>query len=164
MLPQTQIRNFDILQITDALNDLLAAYQVHQQKLLNFHWTVFGIHFFELHRKFEELYEQAHHQIDEIAERILVLGTRPLGTMQAYLSSSTIKEVISPISAKEMVAEISQDHQILIHLMRQVMETATEANDEGTVDLISGFLRQIEKQQWTLQAFLMTQEDRVKLS
>ena len=164
MTTQPQIRNFDILQITDQLNTLLANYQLHKQKLLNFHWTVYGVHFFELHKQFEELYRMAQEQVDAIAERVLVLGTRPLGTYHAYLSNSEIKEVIAPISPKVMVAEIKRDYEVLFPIMRQVIETASESGDEGTVDLISGFLRQLEKKRWMLKAFLMTEEDRVKLS
>ncbi len=98
----TQIRQIDIITITDKLNQLLANYHVHYQKLRNFHWTVYGKNFFELHRQFEGMYNEAKVQIDEIAERILILGTRPLGTLNAYLSTATVKEVIRPLTPQEM--------------------------------------------------------------
>jgi starvation-inducible DNA-binding protein len=52
------------------LNNLLANYEVYYQNLRNFHWNVSGPNFFELHAKFEELYDIAHLGIDETAERI----------------------------------------------------------------------------------------------
>jgi len=55
-----------------ALNILLADYHMHYQKLRNFHWNVTGSNFFELHEKFEELYEDIKLKIDEIAERIFI--------------------------------------------------------------------------------------------
>jgi starvation-inducible DNA-binding protein len=164
MTNSSQMRNYDIIEITDLLNTLLANYQVHKQKLLNFHWTVYGVHFYELHRKFEDLYKMAQEQVDAIAERVLVLGTRPLGTFRNYLSNSEIKEVINSLSTKEMIGEILHDYKTLLPQMRHVIEVAADKKDEGTVDLISDYLRILEKEQWMLQSFLMTEEDRVKLA
>lgn len=159
----TQIRQIDIINITDNLNQLLANYHIHYQKLRNFHWTVHGKSFFELHRQFEEMYNEIKVQIDEIAERILILGTLPIGTLQAYLKNSTIKEVVQPLSPQEMVGELIKDMDTLTGIMREGINTASEAGDEGTVDMLSGYLKNIEKSQWMLRAYLKKEEDRVKL-
>jgi starvation-inducible DNA-binding protein len=55
------------------LNDLLANYQLFYQNTRGFHWNIKGEKFFELHIKFEELYNDLQIKIDEIAERILTL-------------------------------------------------------------------------------------------
>ena len=60
------------------LNDLLANYQLFYQNLRGLHWNIKGKEFFELHLKFEELYEDAVIKVDEIAERILTLEGDPL--------------------------------------------------------------------------------------
>ena len=57
-----------------ALNILLSNYQTYYQNLRGVHWNIKGKRFFELHVKFEELYNAAQEQVDEIAERILTLG------------------------------------------------------------------------------------------
>ena len=62
-----------VLPVVIELNTLLAEYHVYYQKLRNFHWNILGRNFFDLHEKFEELYEDARTKIDEIAERILTL-------------------------------------------------------------------------------------------
>ena len=49
------------------LNGLLANYQVFYQNLRGMHWNIKGREFFELHLKFEELYNDAQIKIDEIA-------------------------------------------------------------------------------------------------
>jgi starvation-inducible DNA-binding protein len=59
--------------VVDHLNDLLANYHIHYQKLRGCHWNVKGKSFFTLHVKFEELYTAALTTIDELAERILNL-------------------------------------------------------------------------------------------
>lgn len=159
----TQIRQIDIIKITDHLNTLLANYHIHYQKLRNFHWTVYGKNFFELHRQFEEMYNHAQVQIDEIAERILVLGTLPQGNLQAYLKHSSIKEVIQPISPAEMVGEIIRDLDVLTAHLRETISLASSAGDEGTIDLLSTYLKSQEKRQWMLRAYLKQQEDSVKI-
>ena len=60
------------------LNGLLANYQLFYQNLRGLHWNIKGKEFFELHLKFEELYEDAVIKVDEIAERILTLEGDPL--------------------------------------------------------------------------------------
>src|SRR5690554_89146 len=74
------------------LNVLLADYHLYYQKLRNFHWNVVGKNFFELHNKFEEMYEDAKIKIDEIAERILTLRYQPTSNFSDYLKMSSIKE------------------------------------------------------------------------
>ena len=70
------------------LNDLLANYQLFYQNLRGLHWNIKGKEFFELHLKFEELYNDAVIKIDEIAERILTLEGEPLHTFSDCKSST----------------------------------------------------------------------------
>ena len=79
--------------VVDHLNDLLANYHIHYQKLRGAHWNVKGNNFFTLHIKFEELYTQAQLTIDEIAERVLTLGKPPVSTFAEYIKISEIKEI-----------------------------------------------------------------------
>src|SRR5690606_882191 len=83
----------EVKPIVDQLNDLLANYHVHYQKLRGCHWNVKGSHFFTLHVKFEELYNNALLNIDELAERILTLGNSPYSTFADYIRVSKIQEL-----------------------------------------------------------------------
>ncbi len=58
-------------ELADLLNDLLANYSVFYQNTRGYHWNIQGKEFFELHVKFEELYNDLFVKIDEIAERVL---------------------------------------------------------------------------------------------
>jgi starvation-inducible DNA-binding protein len=95
--------------IVGSLNKLLANYHVHYQKLRNFHWNVTGGDFFDLHDKFEELYNEALENIDLVAERIRVFGMTPYSLITDYLENSDIKEVGTNLSSKEMVDEVLRD-------------------------------------------------------
>lgn len=141
--------------VVDHLNDLLANYHVHYQKLRGSHWNVRGSHFFTLHAKFEELYNNAITTIDELAERILTLGKSPLSKYTDYLETAEIKE-IDTIGMKDadLVKAIVADLEILIGLERDLLEITDEAGDEGSNDMINAFMQFNEKQNWMLRAFL----------
>ena len=134
------------------LNRLLANYQVYYQNLRNYHWNITGQHFFDLHINFEDLYNEAKVNIDEIAERVLTLRKSPMSTLSEYLKTAEVKEY-STEDTHEMVESILSDHKKLISNMRDVLEVAGDANDEGTVDLVAGFLGSIEKKSWMLDAW-----------
>lgn len=136
-----------------ALNQLLANYQLYYQNLRNFHWNITGENFFDLHEKFEELYEDARVEIDEIAERLLTLRLRPLSTISAYLESAKVKEAGKVLDSQKMVKTILENHQILIADMRTIISRANKVEDEGTIDMIGGFLSKMEKKSWMLDAW-----------
>ena len=139
--------------VVDELNKLLANYHVYYQNLRNFHWNTDGENFFDLHENFEELYNDAKEKIDEIAERILTLRHRPLSRYSDYLAHSDIEE--SPIinDDYEMVKTVLRNHKVIIANMRRLLNTAEECNDAGTDDMIGGFLEELEKASWMLDAW-----------
>ena len=68
---------FESKQLAEKLNDFLANYSVFHQNVRGYHWSIKGEKFFELHLKFEELYNDHIIKIDNVAERILTLGKAP---------------------------------------------------------------------------------------
>ena len=141
--------------VVDHLNDLLANYHIHYQKLRGCHWNVKGQNFFTLHIKFEELYTEALTTIDELAERILTLGKPPYSTFSDYIKTSTLKE-INTIGLKDtkMVKAIIEDMAQLIEMERQLLEITEKAGDDGTNDMINRFMQFKEKNTWMLRSFV----------
>lgn len=137
------------------LNILLADYHLYYQKLRNFHWNILGKNFFDLHEKFEELYDEAKVKVDEIAERILTLRFQPVSNYSDYLNLSNLKESDSTISDSEMVEILLKDHGSILSQMRKIVKIAGEAEDEGTIDLIGAYIRELEKTSWMLDAWRM---------
>lgn len=149
---------FDKEKISDTVKDLnvlLADYHLYYQKLRNFHWNVVGKNFFDLHIKFEEMYEDAKIKVDEIAERILTLRFQPASNYSDYLKMSAIKESPSETDDVEMVKILLKDHGKILAQMHTVVEKAGEAGDEGTIDLIGGYIGNLEKVSWMLDAWTM---------
>lgn len=140
--------------LVEKLNSLLANYEIYYQNLRNFHWNVTGPNFFELHAKFEELYNEANLGIDEVAERILTLGARPYSSFEEYIAHSSIKEAKHVEEAKKMVEIVRDNLNLLLKLERETLEAAAEQGDEGTVTLISDYISSKEKTIWMLSAYL----------
>lgn len=144
------------------LNILLADYHIYYQKLRNFHWNVIGKNFFDLHEKFEELYEDAKVKVDEIAERILTLRYQPTSNLSEYLEKSNLKESKSDLSDSQMIKSLLDDHGTLLKQMRKVAEVADKGGDEGTIDLIGAYIRELEKTSWMLDAWKMKTSEQHK--
>ncbi len=147
--------------VAKSLNILLANYHLYYQNLRNFHWNVEGQNFFDLHEKFEELYDDAHEKIDEIAERILTLRHRPLSRYSDYLSHGSIEEATFLHEDRMMVNTILESHRILIENIRKAIQAASSVGDEGTIDLLGSMLENLEKKSWMLDAWLVGKREMV---
>lgn len=148
-----------IQETAQELNILLADYHLYYQKLRNFHWNIVGKHFFDLHIKFEEMYDDAKLKVDEIAERILTLRFQPVSNFSEYLKVSNLKESPSKIKDVDMVKTLLEDHGTILKQMRTVIEKADKAGDEGTIDLMGSYIADLEKTSWMLDAWTMSATD-----
>ncbi len=140
--------------LNEKLNDLLANYQMFYQNLRGFHWNIKGKAFFELHLKFEELYDDAVIKIDEIAERILTLEGTPLHTFADYIATSEIKDAKNKSNGIESLEIAVENFSTLVAKERVILAFAAEADDEGTVSLMSDYISQTEKTLWMLSSYL----------
>ena len=140
--------------LTVNLNDLLANFQVYYQSLRGLHWNIKGKSFFELHVKFEEFYTDSQEKKDMIHERILTLGGHPLHTFEDYTKLAKVPVGKNVSKDTEGVALVVSSLAELIKIERAILETAAEANDEGTNSMMSDFIAEQEKTIWMLNAWL----------
>lgn len=136
------------------LNELLASYQVLYMNVRGFHWNIKGEKFFELHVKFEELYDDLALKIDEIAERILMLGGTPLHTFEDYSSLSEVKSLKNVSDARGTVQGVLDGMQTVLLKQRDILALSDKADDEGTNALMSDYIREQEKLVWMYSAFM----------
>ncbi len=141
-------------QLAEKLNVLLANYSMFYQNTRGYHWNIKGEKFFELHLKFEELYNDLFTKIDEVAERILTLGHTPEHTFSGYSTIATIKESGKVANGREAVEQVLSAFQTLLILQRELLELSGEANDEGTNALMSDYIREQEKLVWMYSSYL----------
>ena len=140
--------------LADHLNDLLANYSVFYQNVRGFHWNIQGEKFFELHLKFEELYNDLFTKIDEVAERILTLGEAPQHNFSDYQSIADLKESNETSDGVSAVSQILDSFKVLLAKQRVILDLSGEINDEGTNSLMSDYIREQEKLVWMYSAFL----------
>ncbi len=140
--------------LADKLNMLLANYSIFYQNTRGLHWHIKGDKFFELHLKFEELYNDLQVKIDEVAERILTLGYTPEHTYSSYTNSSKISESEKVSDGLVAVEHILDAFKVILLLQREILEIAADANDEGTNALMSDYIQLQEKQVWMYSSFL----------
>ena len=136
------------------LSELLANYSVFYQNVRGYHWNIKGQKFFELHLKFEELYNDLQLKIDEVAERILTLGHAPNHRYSDYAQSSAIVESSEVSDGMKAVADILNSFQTIITIQRELLLLSAEAGDEGTNALMSDYIRAQEKLVWMYSSFL----------
>lgn len=151
---QIGLENTKALALTEKLNDLLANFHIYYQNIRGFHWNIKGNDFFQLHPKFEQLYTDALVSIDEIAERILTLGGKPKHAFSAFLEIAEIKEVKDISDSEGTVRATVSNLGSLIKMEREILTIAAEASDEGTIALVSEYIKNHEKEVWMLNAWM----------
>lgn len=139
-------------EISNILNKLLASSNVLYVKVRNYHWNVEGPHFQDYHKFFESTYDKLAEQIDEIAERIRILENRPFSSMKEFLEYSLVQENHHPLSAHQMLLDLSKEYNVLIEYLNKHIPITENFNDLGTADFLTGMLQDFEKKVWMLTA------------
>lgn len=151
---EISLKEKEVKPVVDMLNDYLANYHIHYQKLRGCHWNIKGQNFFTLHIKFEELYTNAQLTIDEIAERILTLGKPPHSRFEDYIKESSIKEINTiGMTDMAMVDAVLGDMAKLIEMERDLLDATDKAGDDGSNDMVNRFMQFKEKTTWMLRSF-----------
>lgn len=133
------------------LNLFLSDLNVFYRKLQNYHWNITGEHFFVLHAKLEEYYDEINSQIDEVAEHMLMIGKQPLGTMKDYLEKTTIVEAQNnKVTDKEVLNNIINDYSTLLQKVTKLKSFAEEQNLYSTSTLMDDLISSYTKHLWML--------------
>jgi len=140
----------------EKVNELVANQGVFFVKLHQYHWYVQGPHFFTLHEKFEELYNESNEYFDAFAERLITLGEKPYSTLGEYLDEATIQEkpYRKKLSAEEMVSNIVDDFHTLKSIANEGITSASASGDDSTEDMLIDYVDSIDLNIWMLQAYL----------
>ncbi len=136
------------------LNQLLSDFHIYYQNTRGFHWNIKGKRFFELHVKFEELYTEALTAIDEIAERMLSIGGKPLHTFSDYLQKSKLtvyKDISEDVSSVTAVVELLHG---IIKQETVVKQHAAEIGDSETEDMMIALINAQQKHIWMFSSWL----------
>jgi starvation-inducible DNA-binding protein len=135
-----------------SLNQVLADTMTLRDLYKKHHWQTAGPTFHQLHLLFDKHYEAQNELVDQIAERVQMLGGVSIA-MAADVAETTI--VPRPPKGREevpvQVSRLLHAHEIIIEEARAMARQAAASGDDGTNDLlVSDVIRGNEKQVWFL--------------
>ncbi|WP_034410944.1 Dps family protein [Derxia gummosa] len=142
------------LKVIELLNTLLADEVLLYLKARNFHWNVQGMQFGQLHKFFEDIYEQLDETMDDVAERARALDGKAAGSAGEMLKLSRLKESPDTLDAIEMLRTLLADTEAVIKSLREDSEKAADLGDAGTEDFMVGIMEAHEKMAWMIRAHL----------
>ncbi len=142
------------IKVADGLKILLADSYALYLKTHNYHWNVTGPLFKAIHELTEEQYLALAAAVDEIAERIRMLGVKAPGSFSAFKKLTSISDADENFDANKMLADLVTSHEAVIKTARDLLPVADKAKDETTLALIDERLAAHEKQAWMLRSLL----------
>jgi starvation-inducible DNA-binding protein len=119
-----------------------------------FHWNVEGINFQELHSLFETIYSEVYGTVDEFAEKIRSLGAYAPGSNSRFSMLSYIDDETSVILAEPMVAELLQDSENMVKILKRVYDIAEAEGQHGFSNFLAERMDAFNKHAWMLRATL----------
>ncbi|MBS1792627.1 MAG: DNA starvation/stationary phase protection protein [Acidobacteria bacterium] len=120
----------------------------------HYHWQTFGPLFRDLHRLFDEFAAEVYETIDELAERVRMIGQNPVSRIEEFLQTASIKSAGKSNDMREMIREADENSRQIIAEMRAGIKIADERDDPGTADVLTRFVQIHEKQEWWLRDIL----------
>jgi starvation-inducible DNA-binding protein len=137
-------------EIVGRLNLLLADTITLRDLYKKSHWQVGGPTFYQLHLLFDKHAGEQSELIDEIAERVQILGGVSIAMAHDVAANTRIERV--PIDREEVPVQISrllEAHHVILKDARDLAEKADDLGDVGTNDLLaSSVVRTNELQTW----------------
>ena len=138
-------------QTIKSLNEFLADLNVFYRKLQNYHWNITGEHFFVLHEKLEEYYDDINDQIDEIAEHILMMGHQPMGTLKGYIETSKIEEAKDEkVKSDVVLKSVVEGFTLLKNKSIEIKKLADENQLFETSTMMDDYMSDYSKKLWML--------------
>lgn len=143
-------------EVRDYINTVVATQGLFYVKLHQAHWYVKGPSFFELHEKFEELYDTMTEHMDAVAERLLAIGGEPYSTLTEFLEHSLVHEdpTYKVNDQSQLVERLVEDYRILQVALGKGIDLADDVKDDITTDMLIEQKTQVDETIWMLQAFL----------
>ncbi|HTS60820.1 MAG TPA: DNA starvation/stationary phase protection protein [Candidatus Acidoferrales bacterium] len=121
----------------------------------HYHWQTFGPLFRDLHLMFDEFAGHVIGTIDDMAERIRMIGQNVQAVqLKEMQEASSVQSALSGQSMREMIEQADANLLTVIKAMREAAKVADDNNDPGTVDLFSKIVQIHEKDEWFIREVL----------
>jgi starvation-inducible DNA-binding protein len=120
----------------------------------HYHWQTYGPLFRDLHKLFDRLANDVLATLDDLAERVRMIGQDPPAHLLEAADLASIPAAAPHSTMREMVEETDRHLLVVIKEIRRAARTADEHDDPGTVDLFSRVVQVHEKHEWWMRDLL----------
>ena len=120
----------------------------------HYHWQTYGPLFRDLHKLFDKLAKDVLSTIDELAERVRMIGQDPPAHLLDAADLASLSAAAPHSTMRDMVEEADRNLLVVVKEMRRGAKTADEHDDPGTVDLFSRLVQIHEKHEWWMRDIL----------
>lgn len=142
-------------QIALELNKVLADEVVLYTKTRNYHWNIESPSFMEMHKFYEEQYEELAQFGDDVAEKIRTLGHYAEGRMSDFLKLTNLLEGDYTNDQKKQLKNLLDDHETVVRNLRRLIDEFDEKyKDKGSSDFVTGLMQKHEKMAWMIRSYL----------
>lgn len=152
MAEEQQGKNMD--ELIKALKTAFASEFAFYLKAHNFHWNVEGVNFKQFHCLFGDIYEEVFGSIDIFAENIRKLGAYAPGSFSRFSMLSTVNDELMVPNALDMVKELLDDSDLMVGIMKNVFDLATELGEDGLANFAAERMDAHQKHSWMLRSTL----------
>lgn len=141
--------------VVEHLQEHLANSVVLYFNYKHYHWQTYGPLFRDLHKLFDDLAEEVFDTIDELAERIRMIGQDPVSDLVEITQTAKVRRAKQgSATLREFVQEANANAMLMIKHLREAFEVADNAPDPGTADLLARIVQIHEKHEWFLREVL----------
>lgn len=119
------------------------------------HWNVKGAHFAALHPLFDTFATALAGFVDQLAERVLVLGELAVGTARHVAGNSRLEDYPQDVTRDlDHVALLLARFDAFLRGAVAARTVADEHDDQDTADLLTGIVEEFDKNAWFLRSTL----------
>lgn len=122
----------------------------------HYHWQTYGPLFRDLHKLFDRLANDVLPTLDELAERVRMIGQDPPAHLLDAADLASVDAAAPHSNMREMVEEADRHLLVVIKEMRRAAKVADDHGDPGTVDIFSRLVQVHEKHEWWMRDILRT--------
>lgn len=158
---EKKINEKEISQTNSPQNEVVKSLQIQVANAFiiylnykHYHWQSFGPHFRDLHRLFDEFALEVYQTIDELAERVRMIGQNPVSHVEDFLKTATVKSAKKGNNMRGMIEEADANAVLVIREIREAIKKADKNDDPGTADILTKFVQIHEKHEWWLRDIL----------
>jgi starvation-inducible DNA-binding protein len=151
LVTPTDLKTSATMDISAAMNGILADVFALYLKTKNFHWHMSGPHFRDYHVMLDEQADQIYAMADPIAERIRKVGGTTLRSIGHIARTQRILDNDALyVEPSDMLAELCEDNKTIVARLREAHNVCEDHKDIATTSMIEVWIDETERRTWFL--------------